>query len=207
MTNEATILLASSSPRRRLLLERAGFRVVVRAPPIDDSPLRIRPDRARTDCASVAWFKAAQIWATHDHTAAPTARARWIVAADTVCIVGSRTMGKPQSASDARSMLLEVLGRPVQAVTGVCIVDLVERRRELFSESSTLVLHEANRPRIDEHLARGDWEGRAGGFNLEELGARGWTYDLDGDADCVVGLPMRALATRLKATIEGCAGE
>ncbi len=201
MSRRSCVILASSSVRRRQLLERHGYEVVVQPPLIDDAGMPIRAQRARADCASLAWFKAAQVWVRRsvgEASHAPLA----IVSADTVCVSGSRVMGKPTTEAEAHDMLSTIIGRPIEVFTGVCVVDLTQQRRVLFSESAALALCESNRARLAAHLASGAWQGRAGGFNIEEIAGAGWLFDIEGDRDVIAGLPMRALSRRL-TEIEG----
>ncbi len=196
MMERRSIILASSSPRRRALLEKAGYRVCCIAPRIDDGGMALRPAKARADCASLAWFKAVQVWIERDRWPLDAAGAM-IVAADTVCVVDGLVLGKPRDAVDARTMLERATGRDIRVVTGVCLLDSKTKDRELFADEAIVRFGEGTIDLLDEHFAHERWRDRAGGFNLEEVAAAGWPFECIGDPSTVIGLPMRMINERL----------
>lgn len=196
MTAGRTIILASSSPRRRALLEQAGYRVCCIAPRIDDGGMAVRPAKAKADCASLAWFKAAQVWIERDRWPVDVTGAM-IVAADTVCVVDGFVLGKPRDAVDARTMLERAIGRDVRVVSGVCLLDSLSKGRELFADEAIVRFGAGVLDLLGDHLAHESWRDRAGGFNLQEVAAAGWPFECIGDPSTVIGLPMRMINERL----------
>ena len=196
MTTSLALLLASSSPRRRQFLEEAGHRVLVVAPRIDDAGMPVRTAHALEDCASLAWFKAAQVWVDRDELS-QVASVDAIIAADTVCVSGDRVFGKPRDGEEARSMILAAIGSDLRVVTGVCLVCARSGERRLFADEAIVRMRESVRLRLDEHIDAGAWRGHAGGFNLDSLWSRGWDIECVGDPTTVVGLPMRVLEGHL----------
>lgn len=194
----ARCVLASSSVRRRALLESAGFDAVSIAPLVDDGSLRVRAQSARQDCTALAWFKAAQVMQNRAflHSVAPAARV--LVAADTVCVLGDEVMGKPSNEADARRMLTAAMGRTQCVVTGVCLVDLHSGDRTLLAESAHVRFGEMSSAQIDQHIAQRGWQGRAGGYNIEEVAALGWPVSWTGDQTTIIGLPIDLLTPILK---------
>lgn len=90
-----SVLLGSASPRRRLLLEQAGWRVEQVSPEIDDGVIHLETDSPPRIVEALAWFKGAQIGPPdHPHVAS--------VAADTVCVVDGAILGSPAIASTRR---------------------------------------------------------------------------------------------------------
>lgn len=194
----ATIVLASSSPRRRAMLEELGLDVIVHAPAIDDATVPIRPRDGRALVEALAWFKAAQV--LRDPAAAPARRrASRLVAADTVCLDGERVLGKPVTLSAARAMIESLAGRSHRVVTGLCVVDLGNGARTIFSDEAVVTVGALDPSALAEHLRDDRWRGRAGGYNLSEVIARGWPVSCEGDPTTVMGLPMRRLAPILAA--------
>lgn len=197
MKQPSRIVLASTSARRRAMLESVGFDVVTMSPVIDDGPMRIRTKHAMQDCSALAWFKAAQVIANRIELERCAQGARVIVAADTVCVLGDRVMGKPKDAREARGMIEAAIGNTQRVVTGVCIVDLATHKREIFAQESLVHFGAVSQQQLDEHIASGAWMGRAGGYNLDELVERHWSVRWEGDRTTVVGLPMQELVVRL----------
>lgn len=194
----ARCVLASSSVRRRALLESAGIAVIAISPLVDDGSLRVRAQSAKQDCTALAWFKAAQVMQNRAllHSVAPAARV--LVAADTVCVLGDEVMGKPRSEADARRMLAAAMGRTQCVVTGVCLVELSSGDRTLLADTAQVRFGEMSPAQIDAHIAQSGWQGRAGGYNIEEVAALGWPVSWIGDQTTIIGLPLDVLTPILK---------
>lgn len=169
---------------------------MVVAPGIDDAGMPVRAGHALRDCASLAWFKAAQVWVDRDELP-EVARVDAIIAADTVCVLGDRVFGKPRDGEEARSMISAAIGRDLRVVTGVCLVCARSGERRLFADEALVRMGESVRLRLGEHIETGAWRGHAGGFNLDSLTSRGWEIACVGDPTTVVGLPMRLLEGHL----------
>jgi len=197
------LVLASTSARRRAMLAAAGFEAVSIAPAVDDGALRIRHDHASENCCAVAWFKGAQILNDRARMRALAPNARFILSADTVCVVNGQVLGKPRDAHHARLMLESSRNQTQSVVTGVCIVGIEDNSRALFADRAVVRLGDLSDRWIAEHIAAGGWIGRAGGYNLEELVAAGVPVECVGDPSTVVGLPMRMLVPILTRMIGG----
>lgn len=185
------VILGSASPRRRLLLEEAGWRVEQRPPAIDDGRLEIDAGTPEATVAALAWFKAAQI-------APPEEPGIAVIAADTVCAVGDRILGKPRDLDDASAMLRLLAGGRHRTLTGVCVLDRTARRR-MFVDASIVTFGDLEDAEIDAYLATDAWTDKAGGYNLADRIAAGWPIECEGDPTTVMGLPMRRLVPMLEA--------
>ncbi len=184
-----SVLLGSASPRRRRLLESAGWRVEQVAPAIDDGVIRLAPSSPARTVEALAWFKSAQIV---DVDAAHVAS----TAADTVCIVDDEIVGKPGDRAEAEGMITRMLGRRHRTITGVCVRNRAGRRL-LFSDVAEVSMGDLDPERIEAYLDSGAWVGKAGGYNLEDRIADGWPIECDGDPSTVMGLPIRRLVPLL----------
>ena len=180
-----SVLLGSASPRRRRLLESAGWRVEQVAPAIDDGVIRLSSVSPASTVEALAWFKSAQIV---DVDAAHVAS----IAADTVCVVGDAIVGKPGDRTEAEGMITRMLGRRHRTITGVCIRNRAGRRL-LFSDAAEVSMGDLAPERIEAYLDSGEWVGKAGGYNLEDRIADGWPIECEGDPSTVMGLPIRRL--------------
>ncbi len=123
MSAAPSVILASGSPRRRAILAAAGIEALVMVPEIDDAraPADSRVPAMYT--MSLAWFKARQVMADAAR-ALGAGGPRWIVAADTMCVLDGAVVGKPADAADAARMLRSFAGRSHAVVTGVWEVAL-----------------------------------------------------------------------------------
>ena len=188
-----SLVLASTSARRRAMLADAGFDAVSISPRVDDGVLVVRADHAAEDCCALAWFKGVQITSDLARLKSQAPEARIVLSADTVCVLNGNVMGKPRDIAHARSMLEAARNQSQQVVTGVCIIDIAEKSRAMLADSAEVRLGAFSDRQLEEHLQRGDWSGRAGGFNLEELVVAGWPVEWSGDQSTVTGLPMKML--------------
>jgi len=194
----SSLVLASASVRRRELLEAAGFVPIVVVPKIDDGRLRIRVDEAREDCCAVAWFKVAQLLRQRERLTREAPHAHIILAADTVCVLGDQVLGKPSDAAAARRMIEGAVGRTQRVVTGVAIYCMASGRRFLSSDVARVRFGDVPKELIDAHVAAGAWQGRAGGYHIDEILLAGWPVECEGDPSTIAGLPLRMVLPVLR---------
>ena len=189
----ATILLASGSPRRRTLLQEAGFRIEVVVPEIDDASVHVHENMPERLVVSLAWFKASQI----DFATRPE---EVLIAADTVCDVDGTVLGKPANRDEALVMLERMFERDHRTRTGVCVRSCEGR---LLFEDSTLVRMGTPSPsELEAYLDSEQWQGKAGGYNLADRIDMGWPITFDGDPTTVMGLPMARLVPLLNELVK-----
>ena len=116
--NDSKLILASGSPRRRELLERAGYQFDVNVSDADEledgslDPAELAMRNARTKALAVA------------REAGENAA---VIGADTIVVLDGTVFGKPADAPDAVRMLHALSGRTHQVITGVCVVRKSER--------------------------------------------------------------------------------
>ncbi len=168
------LVLASTSPQRRAILEQLRIPFVVAAPayeehdPPDADPVALVREHARGKAASVH------------------ADGAWTLGVDTTVHLDGHVYAKPHGEDGARAMLAALAGRTHAVVSGVCLLGPGVERVE---EAVTLVTFRSLDDRaIESYVAAGEWEGRAGGYAIQGLGAR-LVERVDGDYLNVVGLP------------------
>jgi nucleoside triphosphate pyrophosphatase len=133
-----------------------------------------------------------------------------ILAADTIAECDGMILGKPRDEADARAMLQKLSGRKHRVLTGVCVwpislpLPLGEGRGEGSPQSpeplvriavSELRMDPLTAAQIDNYLATGGWEGKAGAFGYQDR--LGWVHIDSGTESNVVGLPMDLVAELL----------
>ncbi len=120
---------------------------------------------------------------------------RLVLGVDTDVFVLGRRFGKAASPADAEAMLAELSGRTHEVVSGLCL------RGPGWEELHRVVTEVSFRPlasaEIERYVAAGEWEGRAGAYAIQGLGAS-LVDSIDGDYLNVVGLPA-ALLVRILA--------
>jgi septum formation protein len=187
------LLLASTSPQRRVTLDQLGIPYEVLAPTyVEEDPpkanaVRLVREHARGKARSVA----------------AQAGERPVLGVDTAVSLGGRIFGKPANATEAEQMLEELSGETHVVVSGLC---LITPAWELVEHDSTRVTFRELTPReIAHHLTHGEWEGRAGGYAIQGRGA-GLVEEIEGDYLNVVGLPAALLVRILAERFPGAYG-
>ena len=187
------ILLASTSPQRRAILEQLRIPFDAVAPryeehdPPDADATALVCEHARGKASSVAG----------------EAGDRPVLGVDTTVVLDGRIYSKPADAGGAERMLEELSGRTHAVVSGVC---LVTPRWEVVEAAVTLVTFRALTPRdLALYVASGEWEGRAGGYAIQGLGAA-LVERVEGDYLNVVGLPAALLVRLLAERFAGAYG-
>ncbi|HER20082.1 MAG TPA: septum formation protein Maf, partial [Chromatiales bacterium] len=185
--------LASGSPRRRALLEQAGFVIAGRARPTPAVDEWIGPDESAHLAA--ARLARAKFDAALDDPALPADAV--LLAADTlVAGPAGRPMGKPKDAADAEGMLAELAGQWHEIMTAVAIGDRETCRETVVG--SRLKLACLSESDIRAYVATGEPLDKAGGYALQGR-AGSFVEAIEGDCSAVVGLPLAATC-RLLAT-------
>jgi septum formation protein len=197
------LILASSSPRRRELLAEGGYEFKVVAPSeaaecggcSNTGPVEL--------VADLAVQKAADVVGRLRHVSVPWQRI--VVAADTVAECRGQILGKPRNEEHARQMLQMLSGREHRVYTGLCVWPIPSERHagrpDASSESqvevdtTTLRMDRLSETQLDEYLAGGQWQGKAGAFGYQDR--LGWVHIVEGSASNVVGLPMERLKKML----------
>jgi septum formation protein len=193
------LVLASRSPQRRAILEQLGIPFEVVSPSYDEddrgpagrdacqAPVKIVERRARGKARSVVDGGAE----------------RPVLGVDTEVLCGGRVFGKPATEEAAAEMLDALGGRAHEVLSGLC---LVTPGWEIVDHASTLVIFRPLTPRdIATYVASGEWEGRAGGYAIQGLGA-GLVERIEGDYLNVVGLPAALLVRLLAERFAGVYG-
>lgn len=201
-TPAPTLVLASGSPRRRQLLADAGFSAEIEPADIDDADIRIGSVGAGLVAPALAYFKARRV---AERRAARGAAPAWILAADTVCELDGAVLGKPADAEAAREMIGSLARRGHGVITGWCLLGPRGERR-IGRDTAWIEIGDLPQTELERFLSDGLWRGKAGGYNLPEVIARGWPIECRGDPQTVVGLPMERLAPIVRELVAGGAG-
>jgi septum formation protein len=188
------LLLASTSPQRRAILEQLGIPFELAEPqyeeddPPDADPVELVRRHARGKARSVA------------NRAAPS---QPVLAVDTTVALDGRIYAKPRDAGDAERMLEALAGRTHAVVSGLC---LVTPGWEVVEDDTTFVTFRPLTPRdLASYVATGEWEGRAGAYAIQGRGAA-LVERIEGDYLNVVGLPAALLVKLLAERFAGTYG-
>ncbi len=177
------LILASSSPRRSLLLSAAGLTFTVDVPDVDESPLDLEPPAEYVLRLSAA--KARAVARNVDDV---------VLGADTTVVLDGATIGKPRDAADALEMLLSLEGRTHSVLTGWTVI---RGESERFGvEESLVTFHHRSRAELRDYVARTEPLDKAGAYALQ--GDDGWLVErVAGSRANVMGLPIREVVDAL----------
>jgi septum formation protein len=173
------IILASQSPRRRYLLERAGLRFTVLPSRLDEASVTAAtPDDYVRELAQA---KAMDIARKHPDS--------WVIGADTVVVADGRILGKPASTAQARDMLRRLSGRMHQVLTGFCICRLSNDRMFTDAVRTDVLFKTLTDDEIEWYIRTGEPFDKAGAYAIQGIGTF-LVKRINGSYTNVVGLPV-----------------
>ena len=180
------LILASASPRRRELIARLGIEPsAVAAADIDETPLKAEVPRVYA--ARMAREKALAV----------AGGSAFVLAGDTVVVLGRRILPKAEDAASARHCLKLMSGRRHRVLSALALKypdgTLRERLSETIVRFKPLSVAE-----IDAYIASGEWHGKAGGYAIQGS-AEGLIAWISGSHSGVMGLPLFETRALLKA--------
>jgi septum formation protein len=188
MLEYGPLILASQSPRRRQLLEEAGydFRVLV---PSEQAECGVCSGESPTQLvARLAYQKAADV-ARH------VARGV-VIGCDTVAECLGQVLGKPLDESHARQMLQLLRGREHRVLSGLCLWWRPADQVRVEVDVTRLRMADISNGELETYLASTAWEGKAGAFGYQD--GVPWIEVLAGSESNVVGLPLELLERMLR---------
>ena len=128
---------------------------------------------------------------------------RPVLGCDTEVICGGRVYGKPENETDAEEMLDSLAGRTHEVVSGLAL--LTPAWEEVHREVTRVTFRPLDARDLARYVASGEWEGRAGAYAIQGLGAS-LVERLEGDYLNVVGLPVARLIRLLAERFPGAYG-
>lgn len=175
------LVLASSSPRRRQLLEMVGIPFVVAAPQVQE--LRLPREPPARYARRLARDKA---------RAVPGAR---VLGADTIVVLGDRVLEKPRDAEDAVAMLRSLQGRRHDVITAICLIaDGVEYEA---ADTTAVYFRPVDEAFLRRYVSTGEALDKAGAYAIQGYGAA-LVERIEGDFFSVMGLPVRLVLDLLR---------
>jgi septum formation protein len=179
------LILASQSPRRKEILERAGIPFSVRVSGVPEERL---PDECALDYVKRLARTKAEAVERQPHEV--------VLGADTVVVLEGHVLEKPVDHKDARRMLELLSGREHSVITGIC---LAHSQGFISDHAETLVCFEVMSPaEIAEYVATGEPLDKAGAYAIQGYASKHISR-IEGCYFNVVGLPVSLLYRHLKA--------
>ena len=183
MCADRRLVLASSSPRRRELLEAHGYAFEVSRPDVDE---RVRAGESPDALVRrLAEEKACAVDAAPDAV---------VLAADTIVVLDGEVLGKPEGPAHAVEMLLRIAARTHTVWSGFCVRHA--ERAEVGAVASQVELRAVERDEAEAYAAGGEPLDKAGGYALQGDGGK-FVTRVVGSRTNVIGLPMEAVCEAL----------
>lgn len=183
------LILASTSPYRRELLGRLQIPFEVCAPETDESPLPGEQPAATAERLATA--KAAAVAGRH-----PDAL---IIGSDQVAYCGNERYGKPGTRAKAREQLRDLSGKIAVFHTGLCLLNSQSGRSHVRGVATEVHFRELADAEIERYLDKEDALNCSGSARSEALGISLLEWMRSDDPTALVGLPLIALTSMLRA--------
>jgi septum formation protein len=173
------LVLASSSPRRAEILERAGWPHEIIVAGIDET---LFPDEKATDYVQrLARSKAEAV--------ASRLSVGLVLGADTTVVVGNQILGQPADEADASRMLNLLNAKWHEVLTGVAVVRVGGETRVAY-ETTRVRFAEMSENEIDWYISTGEPFGKAGAYGIQGKASL-FIEEIEGDYFNIMGLPIR----------------
>jgi septum formation protein len=182
------IILASTSPKRKELLSKTGLKFdVVSSDYEEDMTLPLPPDKL---VKFLSKGKAESVVSEYKNAI--------IIGADTILYSKGKIFGKPHTKKRAFGMLSELSGHTPSAFTGFTIIDT--KNKKIISKviETKITFKKLSPEMINEYIKNGKPLKYAGAFTLRDVEIRGFIKKVEGDANNVIGLPVKAVMKELK---------
>lgn len=189
MSLPPAVILASASPRRRVMLAAAGVAADVSAADLPEVPAPSESPEAYA--IRVAAEKASAVGRTLGRTQRST-----ILAADTVVTLDGQILGKPGTADEAFEMLTALAGRTHEVLTAFA-VRAPEGALTVGMDRTRVTFRALEADEIRTYVASGEPMDKAGAYGIQGL-AGAFVSSVDGRYDTVVGLPVEPVLAALE---------
>jgi septum formation protein len=181
--NPEPLILASASPRRKVLLERLGINLEIIPTDMDESGVKIKEPGEYVK--ELAYLKAGCVAKVYPHS--------WVLGADTIVVFQDRILGKPESPAHAREMLKLLSNQKHKVYTGYCLIKLsVEAGGDITIKKSvqTLVTFKSlTEEEIAWYVSTQEPMDKAGAYGIQGIGSF-LVKQISGSFTNVVGLPV-----------------
>ncbi|MBI3561395.1 MAG: septum formation inhibitor Maf [Gammaproteobacteria bacterium] len=188
MNHTIQLLLASTSPYRKILLEKLRLPFSTVSPNIDENPLaQESPEQL---VARLAKAKALAV--------APHNPNSLIIGSDQVAVVDGQVLGKPQTHEKATQQLKRASGKRITLLTGLCLHSTVNHKSQVEVIPFSVVMRHLTETQIENYLRQEQPYDCAGSFKAEGLGIALFESLEGNDPNALIGLPLIRLVRMLE---------
>ena len=181
------LILASSSPRRKEMLEWLGYEFTLVTSGFDEDSVKC--DEVEDLVEELALQKAAVV-ARENQDAI-------VIGADSMLSYQGEAIGKAKDKQDAKRILQQLSGKTHQVITGVSIIDCLGGESITFHESSLVTFRNLEPDEIDAYLESDVWQDKAGAYAIQD-DPHHFVAGYDGSYTNIIGLPLVRLTQELE---------
>jgi septum formation protein len=191
LKHQASIILASASPRRKQLLTQAGYKFTVVPADIDENAISAEGISSAEYTQRLALAKAEKVAQQFPNSL--------VIGSDTIVDFEGEIIGKAVDEKHAEEITRKLFSKPHKVITGIAIVRLSNNTRIVESDTTVVYPKKMNDKQIARHIEGGNWRDKAGAYAIQETGDE-FVERIDGSLTNVMGFPME-LVGRLLETV------
>ncbi len=173
------LILASASPRRKVLLKELFPDFEVR--PADIEEVALPGETPLQSAERLAMEKALKVRETW--------KEGFILAADTLVTINGLVFGKPKDPIEAEEMLKTLMGKTHSVITAFCIIEAKSGKALVRSVESRVTIKNLSQEEISAYIESKEPFDKAGAYAVQEKGGM-FVEKVEGSYTNVVGLPM-----------------
>lgn len=186
------LILASQSPRRRMLLKKLGFKFQTRS--IEISEFLDKNLNLKSAIQKIARQKAVALMRTAKEL---KGRPFIILSGDTLVVVDGKVLGKPKSRGQAKRFLGLLSGQVHQVMTAICFLDCVTGKAHVRIRVSRVKFRDLSQSEIQDYVLSGEPMDKAGAYGIQGAGGKFISWHT-GTLENIMGLPIDLVAAMIK---------
>ena len=181
------IVLASSSPRRKELLDQINLTYIIDPSKYEeDNSMDVQPEEL---VKIFSQMKAREVAQRHENAV--------IIGADTIVVLNDKVLGKPKHTQDAKHMLQSLSNNYHDVLTGITLIDTTEEKEISSVVKTRIAFRELSSEEINYYVETHNPIDKAGAYGIQEFSAL-FAERIEGDYFNIVGLPLYKLSLNLK---------
>ena len=184
----ADLILASTSPFRKAILEKLNIPFTTQSPDVDETPLENESPEQLVERLSILKAKAV----------ADSLNEGLVIGSDQVAVIDGKILSKPGNHENAVNQLLQASGETVSFLTGLCLYNAASKTYQAEVVPFNVVFRELSEQQIDNYLRKEQPYNCAGSFKSEGLGITLFEKLAGDDPNTLIGLPLIRLVRMLE---------
>ncbi|MEQ1665467.1 MAG: Maf family protein [Bdellovibrionales bacterium] len=186
------LILASNSPRRRELLQNAGYLFSFDSVNISET---LEENVNLTDAIQRLARQKGEAYVISRNLLKP--KDILVLSADTMVVVDESALGKPKNTTEAESFLMRLSGRWHRVITAIHIINLYQNETVTKFASTEVQFRNLSKNEIAQYISSGEPMDKAGAYAIQGLGGK-FVIKINGSLSNVIGLPMELLESVLE---------